>query len=337
MAYQPIQAILLIRKRFVFLQAIIFSLLLSVNLYGQEVASYYFNNNLLEYTTKYPPLQVEGIIGNYVQEVVPKLGNKPRSVYQFQKNSGLNFNYSTINNFIRGSYAVEMYFRFDRADLLIYKQILGQSSTIKAADYVHLVTTRDISTKKVNVFLDGQLKMSFADTKDELAIEPNAQFIFFTKDDQETTSGAVAMIKIYNYFVDEEKAKILFEPFVKQNETPTVVTSNYTLKRLYFVQSEPVLLPESIPEMEKLLQFLKEKPTTKIALFGHTDDQGDFNLNLELSRNRAKAVKTFLLENGIAPQRIDTKGYGSTRPVASNKNETTRRLNRRVEMEVLNQ
>lgn len=305
--------------------------------FSQEVASYYFNNTLLEYTTKYPPLSITNKNGKYLTEVVPKLGSIPRQVYQFPTSSGLIFDYSKINNFIKGSYAVEMYFRYDNADLLMYGMIIGENTRDRQGQFVHLVTTRDFESKQVNIYLDGKLKQSFYDESDLLAIEPNAQFIFFTKEDTETTSGAVAMIKIYNFFVNEEKAKVLFEPFLideTNEESPNIDSKNHTLKRLYFVQSEAKLLPESIPEMEKLAMLLKEKPEINISLFGHTDNQGDFNLNLKLSRERAESVKAFLVENGINGNRITTKGYGNTRPIASNSEETTRRLNRRVEMVV---
>jgi outer membrane protein OmpA-like peptidoglycan-associated protein len=303
---------------------------------AQEVASYYFYGNLQEFTVKYPPLIVTGKRGNYLTEIVPKLGQTPRQVYQFPKSSGIIFDYSNVKNFIQGSYAVEMYFRYDNADLLMYGMIIGERSIAREGEYVHLVTTRDFKTKRVNIFLDGKIQSTFIDADDNLAIEPNAQFIFFTKDDEETTSGAVAMIKIYNFFIDEEKAKLLFEPFVIEEEfkKPTIVNKKITLKRLYFVQSEAKLLPESIPEMESLRDYLKANQKVKISLYGHTDNQGDFNLNLKLSRERAENVKAFLVENGIDAKRINTKGYGSLRPVASNWEEETRRLNRRVELEV---
>ncbi len=306
------------------------------NSFAQEVASYYFYNNLQEFAVKYPPLSVTGKRGQYLTEVVPKLGQTPRQVYKFPKSSGVIFDYSNIKNFIKGSYAVEMYFRYDNADLLMYGRIIGDRSAARQGEYVHLVTTRDFATKRVNIFLDGKIQSTFVDSQDQLAIEPNAQFIFFTKDDTETTSGAVAMIKIYNFFIDEEKASVLFEPFVIEQafEKPTESNKKVTLKRLYFVQSEAQLLPESIPEMESLRDYLKENQNVSITLSGHTDNQGDFDLNLKLSRKRAENVKAFLVENGIDEDRISTKGYGNLRPIASNTKEETRRLNRRVEMEV---
>jgi outer membrane protein OmpA-like peptidoglycan-associated protein len=101
------------------------------------------------------------------------------------------------------------------------------------------------------------------------------------------------------------------------------------------VQSLPILLPESTPEIDNIYDFLVKNPDLKIELQGHTDNQGDFDLNLKLSKDRAEAIKKFLIERGIAKERIKTKGFGSTMPIASNVNELTRSKNRRVELVVL--
>ncbi|UHG89453.1 OmpA family protein [Spirosoma oryzicola] len=109
------------------------------------------------------------------------------------------------------------------------------------------------------------------------------------------------------------------------------------LNAIQFVQSKAELLPEAQPFMEQLLAFLRDKPTVEIELSGHTDNQGDFDKNLQLSKERVEVVKDFLVKNGIAANRITTRGYGPTRPIASNNSEATRKLNRRVEMIVTKQ
>ncbi|MBC8155622.1 MAG: OmpA family protein [Bacteroidetes bacterium] len=107
------------------------------------------------------------------------------------------------------------------------------------------------------------------------------------------------------------------------------------LKTVEFVQSKVELVPSAQPALDQLLTFMRERPTVRIELAGHTDNQGDFDKNLTLSKQRVDLVKTFLVANGIAADRISSRGYGSTRPVASNNSEETRRLNRRVEMIIL--
>lgn len=118
-------------------------------------------------------------------------------------------------------------------------------------------------------------------------------------------------------------------------ELVPTVGATATLNAVRFVQSRPELLPESQPTLDLLLGFLKQNSRTRIELAGHTDNQGDFDQNITLSRERADAVRAFLVQNGIAPRRIQTRGYGSTRPIAANSREETRQQNRRVEMTVL--
>ncbi|GAB3992089.1 hypothetical protein GCM10028807_24390 [Spirosoma daeguense] len=126
-------------------------------------------------------------------------------------------------------------------------------------------------------------------------------------------------------------AKIMYTP------PPLVVVPGKTtqLKAIQFVQSKSELLPDAQPALEQLLAYLREHSTAEIELAGHTDNQGDFDENLRLSKERVDVVKAYLVQNGITANRITTRGYGPTRPIASNNTEATRQLNRRVEMTVL--
>ncbi|HLL94987.1 MAG TPA: OmpA family protein [Spirosoma sp.] len=128
-------------------------------------------------------------------------------------------------------------------------------------------------------------------------------------------------------------AKVVYAPPILVT-TPGKTTQ---LRAIQFVQSKTELLPEAQPALEQLAAFLKNNPTTEIELSGHTDNQGDFDENVRLSKQRVDVVKAYLVANGIAASRITTRGYGPTRPIASNNAESTRQLNRRVEMTVLKQ
>jgi outer membrane protein OmpA-like peptidoglycan-associated protein len=107
------------------------------------------------------------------------------------------------------------------------------------------------------------------------------------------------------------------------------------LQHLYFEQSKPRLLPTSLPEMERLAQILKDNPTLRLEIVGHTDNIGDANLNLILSQQRAEAVRDYLLRQGIAAERLLATGRGGTQPVADNNDPQQRPRNRRVEVVVL--
>jgi len=91
------------------------------------------------------------------------------------------------------------------------------------------------------------------------------------------------------------------------------------------------LIDSSFVELNRIADLMKENPEMEVELAGHTDNQGLARPNLRLSRERVERVKEYLVERGIDEKRIDGKGYGGSRPVASNASETTRKLNRRVE------
>lgn len=302
--------------------------------FSQKVALYYFDKGLQEFTGKYPELLVEGEKGELVDEVVEKFGKEKRKVYQFPQKSGLTFDNVKAKDFIRGSYAIEMYFKYDNGNLLIYNQMMGGDVNTLQGKYVHLVSTRDQNSKMVNVFLNGKRTLQFQDPQNQMEVDETSQITFFANGETLTTSGTIAMIKLYNFFIDEQAAITLFKAF-SENSSPEKNLIEGVLSNLFFVQSQAVILPESIPTLENIYEFMVNNPKAEIELKGHTDNQGDFNLNIKLSLERSKAVKDFLVSKGIKPTRIKTKGVGSTKPIASNQQEETRRKNRRVELKII--
>jgi outer membrane protein OmpA-like peptidoglycan-associated protein len=107
------------------------------------------------------------------------------------------------------------------------------------------------------------------------------------------------------------------------------------LNNIFFASGKYELLSESYGELDKLLQVLKSNSKMKIEISGHTDAVGADNDNMTLSNNRANAVMNYLLEKGIAKNRLSAKGYGETKFIATNDTEEGKQLNRRVEFVIL--
>jgi outer membrane protein OmpA-like peptidoglycan-associated protein len=116
---------------------------------------------------------------------------------------------------------------------------------------------------------------------------------------------------------------------------PIRVGETVILKNIFFDTDKFVLKPESMTELAKLLQLLKNNPAIRIEISGHTDNQGTAEHNLVLSKNRALAVYDYLIANGIAKERLAYAGFGMTRPVDTNETEQGRASNRRTEFRVV--
>lgn len=116
---------------------------------------------------------------------------------------------------------------------------------------------------------------------------------------------------------------------------PLEVGNKGMLNSLTFQQGDASLQADAFKDLDRIVQAMLEFPTLEIFFEGHTDNQGDFQLNMQLSEDRVKAVKDYLISKGIDANRITTKGWGPTQPIASNASEERRKLNRRVEFTIM--
>jgi len=99
-----------------------------------------------------------------------------------------------------------------------------------------------------------------------------------------------------------------------------------------FDTGKSTIKPESKPIIEQIVQMLKSNPDLKLSVEGHTDNVGNPKSNKTLSDDRAKAVVSAIVAQGIDAKRLSTAGYGQDKPIADNKTEEGRAKNRRVEL-----
>lgn len=126
------------------------------------------------------------------------------------------------------------------------------------------------------------------------------------------------------------------EPFIQNVPlNPILAGEKIVLKNIFFETAKYDLKNESKVELDKLVAFLKKNENLIIEIGGHTDNAGNTQLNLTLSKNRANAVKEYLVKNEISADRLQTKGYGAEEPIADNTTAVGKAKNRRTEFKIV--
>ncbi|WP_092675188.1 OmpA family protein [Hymenobacter arizonensis] len=108
---------------------------------------------------------------------------------------------------------------------------------------------------------------------------------------------------------------------------------NEATKYINFEFNKARLLPTSYPKLQELVKIMNEYPDYSLSIAGHTDNVGADTYNLGLSYDRAAAAKAYMLEQGIAIERIEARGYGKTKPIETNATKAGQALNRRVDFD----
>ncbi len=127
----------------------------------------------------------------------------------------------------------------------------------------------------------------------------------------------------YNGYKDEDGCP---------DEKPMEIKQSLILRGVNFKTASAELLEESYTVLENVYNSLEAYPNVKVEIAGHTDNQGNDQYNMVLSYERAKSVANYLVMRGIAADRVVARGYGKTKPIASNDTEDGRYKNRRVEV-----
>ncbi|MEI9808091.1 MAG: OmpA family protein [Bacteroidota bacterium] len=140
--------------------------------------------------------------------------------------------------------------------------------------------------------------------------------------------------------VPDEEDKCPTVPGTKENQgcpdikDEVIKKIDYAANNIYFATGKYVLLSKSFKGLNEVAQILKDNPQTKLAIDGHTDNVGSDASNQKLSENRANAVKSYLVKQGVDESRLNVTGHGESEPIADNKTAAGRQQNRRVELKL---
>ena len=195
--------------------------------------------------------------------------------------------------------------------------ILDQKTQKPLYSSIELV---DIKTgNKISKFLSDPI------TGDYMAILPDdGEYILYI----ETPNYFFKSIKFdFTKKTEENRLDILLTKIEKQTKE--------VLQNIFFDSNSAILREESYIELKKLKDLLDKNKTLKIEISGHTDDVGNDQTNLELSKKRAFSVVELLIKSGINAERMVPIGYGETQAKVKNDSDTNRQLNRRIEIKFL--
>ncbi|HEY4244671.1 MAG TPA: OmpA family protein [Kofleriaceae bacterium] len=106
-------------------------------------------------------------------------------------------------------------------------------------------------------------------------------------------------------------------------------------EKIEFETDSAKILPQSTGILDEVVQVMKDHPEIeRVRVGGHTDSTSTKKHNQKLSEDRAASVKQYLIDHGVEAERVSSKGFGETRPIADNKTEEGRAQNRRVEIRI---
>lgn len=218
--------------------------------------------------------------------------------------------------------------------LLIACNTFSQSSINNLADVVVSVTdTKGKGTSGETVVFHGKkfqksyTAVTGADGKIKISLPIGDDYTVTLKKLSDSTKYGVLtipMLEADQFYTEPFAVNIEFQP-----------AKNYTLNNVHFDFGKSSFKRESFPQLEELVAFLKNKPSIRIEIAGHTDNVGKPADNLKLSQDRSASIVKYLVGRGISASRLTAKGYGDTKPVADNSTDDGRRLNRRTEVILL--
>ena len=261
---------------------LITTLFLSFMLQGQSVLHYAFENSLPEVNGNGPTLTVLGNEGIHVEDTLNEIGSAKKWVYRFETNSGLQFDNSSAGNFLGENYTIELYFVFDNlsswkrvvdwknrktdngayvyyGQLNFYNIETSGEAPVEEGEYTYYVITRNGENDELIIYTDAETHITFTDELGDALMDEDNVLNFFHDDlivPNEASSGAVAMLKLYNYTLDSATISDKFEDlagnvfYIGENKIinttistfPNPVNDNLTIDLSNFSDQETVTL-----------------------------------------------------------------------------------------------
>ena len=164
--------------------------------------------------------------------------------------------------------------------------------------------------------------------ENNLIVAPDGRTAIFSSD----RYGGYGHQDLYSFIMPppSRPGRITFIDPVRQAENLLTLGDTVTLKNIFFHTASAALVETSLAELDRLAEALKRHPKLRLEVGGHTDNVGSDTDNLTLSEQRAKAVYDYLILCGVDPSRLTYRGYGESRPVATNDTPEGRAQNRRT-------
>lgn len=205
------------------------------------------------------------------------------------------------------------------------------------------------------LFIKGNVKDELKDAPTTASVElKNVKTKQITQVDVDSTTGNYVIATLFkndytltvkkddyaytSKYISKEDTAVANDPTsvkVDFEVKPIEVGESYRLNDIYFAYGSYDLTDASKLIIDGFIDFLKDHPTMKVSIHGHTDNISGADFNMTLSQNRAKTVYEYLIENGIESNRLGYKGFGLTKPISSNATEEGRSKNRRTEFVII--
>ena len=198
-----------------------------------------------------------------------------------------------------------------------YRSIVLAADTKKTLEVFYTITdSKDSIIKQKILSKNGEITLSLK-AEEQYSISAYADgYLYYSALIDSVSEDSLKTIE----------QKIFLEPIKKDKQ--------FELKNIEFDFDKSTLRERSTKELDLFVDYLKANPKVKIMIEGHTDNKGKADYNLKLSQERANSVKAYIVSEGIACERIQTKGYGSAQMLSNE--ERLQDKNRRVVVRIIN-